>query len=788
MGYANLPPEIVSEAILRSTTEIGDELRDHVIDLLEARGVPVEREIRLGTKKIDVLACIEDDFEDRDIAVECKNYDKNLGQEDVTKIYAEYLSLLQRNEIDGIWIIVRRDFSADAKNWARDQQGLTLFTLAQFEERQFGFKRFVRQVAELFQDQHLDQYYIQQRLSQEEFLIDRIRAWIESDDTRPVAILGGYGMGKTSFCKYLIHELAQEYLKDQSKRVPIYVRLAEIAKEQELDGLLGKMLASRYRLTNYNFQDIMSLNQRGKFVFIFDGFDEMKHALTWDLFKYNFSQINRTVAGDARVIIAGRPNAFLSDAEHSWALRGTRIAGDQKIKLPDWPEYHELTIQPFSQSEAQDFLRQYLLQNLLTRGDAVSEDNLSWIESRVEEFDALVHREDFARPVHLKIFADIATNRSIKLKDFSIYELYDLSTQETIGREMEKAERLPISGEKRARFLEDVGWWLWEKESGRALNFNPSEVPQGIVRRVLSAEQQINDEGLLRELFSGAFIERKFGDNFYFAHRSFLEFFVAKRLERASSERLALGVINTVVNEEILFFLKSGRSFRPFIEYVVTLMERYAGELKLILLEEMHRTFDREEYVRSPSAQQHVDLIFKALPLYDPSDEEKALETFVNLITQDLPSRASQGGFTERAQDAFYFIVDAILFYSSKPEFRSAIEQVASFLVSRIDFPYLRRARQEGFVARRRVRRAHLFEYALVSFSSATLTGAREDASISIDFGRMLEDLSEARKPKITVANRGLPIAAGQFLFIFPASGLPLSANDRDLLVDILRE
>jgi hypothetical protein len=257
----------------------------------------------------------------------------------------------------------------------------------------------------------------------------------------------------------------------------------------------------------------------------------MKHALTWDLFKYNFSQINRAVVDDARVLIAGRPNAFLSDAEHSWALRGTRIAGDQKIKLPDWPEYHELTIQPFSQPEAQTFLRQYLSQDLIANGDSLSDANCSWIETRVEEFDSLVHREDFARPVHLKIFADIATNRSVKLKDFSIYELYELSTQETIGREMEKTERLPISGEKRGKFLEDVGWWLWEKEGGRALNFNPSEVPQGIVRRVLSAEQQMSDESLLRELFSGAFIERKFGDNFYFAHRSFLEFFVAKKLE-----------------------------------------------------------------------------------------------------------------------------------------------------------------------------------------------------------------------------------------------------------------
>ena len=123
-------------------------------------------------------------------------------------------------------------------------------------------------------------------------------------------------------------------------------------------------------------------------------------------------------------------------------------------------------IQPFSKPEAQTFLRQYLTQHLKSRGDLLDTANKDWIETRVDEFDGLAHQEDFSRPVHLKIFADIATNRAIKLKEFSVYELYDLATQETIGREMEKLERLPISGEKRGKFLEDVAWWLWEKDSG----------------------------------------------------------------------------------------------------------------------------------------------------------------------------------------------------------------------------------------------------------------------------------------------------------------------------------
>lgn len=68
-----------------NTVAIGDDLRDHVISLLEARAVKVEREIRLGVKRVDVLATFEDDLERRRIAIECKNLDRNLGQQDVAR-------------------------------------------------------------------------------------------------------------------------------------------------------------------------------------------------------------------------------------------------------------------------------------------------------------------------------------------------------------------------------------------------------------------------------------------------------------------------------------------------------------------------------------------------------------------------------------------------------------------------------------------------------------------------------------------------------------------------------
>lgn len=775
---------------MTSMTEIGDELRDHVIELLEARGFPVKREVRLNTKKIDAIVELEDELVRQTMAIECKNYDRNLRQSEVAQIYTEYHSLFTQKAIDGIWIIVRQDFSADARNWAAGQPGLHLFTIAEFEERQFGFSRYVRQLMEMFNEQDLHQYYVQQRISETEQLNSHVLNWIDGDDPRPIAVLGGYGMGKTSFCKYLVSTLGERYLADRSQRVPIYVRLSEIAKEQELDGLLGKMLASRYRLNNYNFQDIMNLNKRGKFVFIFDGFDEMKHALTWDLFRYNFQQINRTVHGRSRVIIAGRPNAFLSDMEHSWALRGTRIAGERMIRMPDWPEYEEITLQPFSDAEAREFLRRYLESQLSSDASSTPEADAVWIQSRISEFEALSRRNDFARPVHLRIFAELAKRRDLVLKNFSVFDLYEEATHATLGREMEKPERLGISGDNRSKFIQEVAWWLWEKDNGRSLHFNPFAVPTSIIRRVLTAEQQAADDALLRELFSGAFLERKFGDNFYFAHRSFLEFFVAKKLLESSSTgialasavRMTLGVINSSINQEVLEFLKSSGKFASFADFVIDSMNRYAGELKLILLVALAEQLSDKDR-SSIKSQQHIELLFKVLPLYEAKGDGEDIKVFASLIDSDLRSKE-----VGRAQTAFYFIVEAILFNLKSPLFGRLIAGVVNFLVNEVDYKYWRRGQFEPTMPKLRLSRENIFEYVFLksAFVAAEMDSNRQPV-LRVDFGRALNEMNETRRPKITITNRSTPVEPETYVWSVPVHELNLPDADQKTLIERLK-
>ncbi len=606
------------------STDIGDTLRDYVIELLEADGHRLTREPRVNTKRIDIVLNLDDEYVSRKIAIECKNVDHNLSQNELALIYADYLSLVERKSIHEVWVVVRRSYSPEALNWARERSNFEVFTLSEFEERRHGFRSFVRQLSGMFSEGGLDKYYVPQRVGTGKQLEQVVFDWIESDDPRPMALLGGYGMGKTSVCRFLVAELGKRYLEDPMKRVPVFIRLADIAKQQELSGLIAKTLAERYRVKDYHFEKFRKLNEMGKLVLIFDGFDEMKHALSWWEFKYNFSQINSVVKGRAKVIIAGRPNAFLSDFEHDWVLRGIRVAGEQRVRLPEWPEYIEVEMEPFSKDEAKLFLHRYLGAQL--RGsDSLTQAETDWIEKRVAEFNDLKRRDELLRPVHLKIFSDIAADRSIVLRDFSIFELYNIATTRISEREGEKVERALIDPEVRQECIEGIAWWLWDGSGGRALSFNPTDVPFTLIDLAFVGSSDHSVEGMYREIFSGPFVERKLGENYYFAHRSFLEFFVAKKLSRSREQKFSLGLISKNLNPEIISFMREGKLLTQFLNYALDAMQAFSGELEFYLLDAIQKYVD--ETGKKPSDMQlSAEMILRYLFLYANESIEGLIE------------------------------------------------------------------------------------------------------------------------------------------------------------------
>lgn len=775
-----------------STVELGDQLRDYVVGLLEADGHLVVREPRANTKKVDIILRLDDEYVPRIVAIECKNVGHSLSQKELSTIYADHLSLIESKRITEVWVISRLDLSPEARNWADNRANLFAFSIAEFEDRSHGFRKYVRQVVELFTENDLDRYYIQQSLKSGELLRDRIFQWIDGNDTRPIALLGGYGMGKTSFCRYLVSELGRRYLTDAMNRVPIYIRLSDIAKQQELDGLIAKTLAQRYRIKDYHFEKFTRLNEKGKFVLIFDGFDEMKHALSWAEFKFNFSQINSTIKGQAKVIVAGRPNAFLSDDEHNWVLRGVRMSGERVTKLPDWPAYDELEISSFSEEDAINLLRRYLENHLTkTKGETLQASDIEWIDQRIAEFKRLKRRDEMFRPVHTKIFSDIAADPSIQLRDFSVFELYQLATSRISERESTKVERSAIDSDLRQRVIEETAWWLWDKHEGRVLAFKPFEIPSSLVRQAFGPQADLSDEAMYREIFSGSFIERKFGENFFFAHRSFLEFFVAKKMGRSREQTFSLGLINQNINPEILTFMAEGRLIDAFLDHVGQLIQRYSGSLQWVLLSALKEHITRQS-IEVGTYQVPAKMILRYLSIYGAGVDQKIVAELMHLIASDFAAseREKLSIRNEEAESAFYFGSDFVRLNLADPLARPVAELLLRKCMKEVNWHYWSGgSKVTPHVSSLRLSRENLFEYALLR--NARLAAERDRDGhpvLLVDFELLFNDLYSSRPPRIVVTGTEPATSPNPtpLRFSFPNVAEGLLERDRNIALQVL--
>jgi hypothetical protein len=255
-------------------------------------------------------------------------------QKDVAEIYANYLPLLPV-EVDEILIVTRVGIAESAAAMVAASPHLRHLKYVELHANIMDFRAYLNRLVDQYSEDGLNRYYVPPKTLDDEDIEEVVDGWLVDEASQPIAILGSYGLGKTTFMRHIAHKYALRALADATGRIPVFVRLGDIANEQSLEGLLGKIFTATNYVKNYNFSTFIELNRLGRFLIIFDGFDEMKQMLSWNDFKYNLRELNRLVCTNSKVIILGRPTAFLTDAEHNYALHGIKKAGSVGIKSPN---------------------------------------------------------------------------------------------------------------------------------------------------------------------------------------------------------------------------------------------------------------------------------------------------------------------------------------------------------------------------------------------------------------------------------------------------------------------
>lgn len=305
-------------------TNSGDALRDRAAQLLRIKFQDVEVEKQLEATTADVL--FVDDTNPifcRTIAIEAKDWKAKLTSEDIAKIYNLYAPSLTARTIDFLWIIGQHPLSGSPRQSLDRLDAVRYSTFDQFRASLMNFSELLENNVLLFEHTDAAKYFVHTRVRHSgEQLFDYVVKWVASMQSG-LMVYGGYGLGKTTFSMHLASALSEKYKAGDFNRIPIRIALGGLYSKQDLVALICSALSggeSGVAVKDFSYGLFLEMNKQGQYLLILDGFDEMRHAMDLDDFVYTFEQMKPLFAGNAKVIILGRPDSFLTSQEEDQVL------------------------------------------------------------------------------------------------------------------------------------------------------------------------------------------------------------------------------------------------------------------------------------------------------------------------------------------------------------------------------------------------------------------------------------------------------------------------------------
>ena len=229
-----------------------------VSDILRASGFHVVHNMDIDGQQVDVLAEKRFIGSTQKVAVECKDYEAAFGLNEVSLVYAKYHALIEASHVDRVLLVTRNDLTSGAKAYVnRLRREFHHQTLEQLMDSVMEFEGYVQGLISSFASSEEAEYFIPPRAltllePKRAFnLVYEVKRWCGSDEDGPIALVSGYGMGKSTFLRFIAGELGELWVKDKSQRIPVFIDLSTISDEQSLEGLIAKALTVDDNVHNY---------------------------------------------------------------------------------------------------------------------------------------------------------------------------------------------------------------------------------------------------------------------------------------------------------------------------------------------------------------------------------------------------------------------------------------------------------------------------------------------------------------------------------------------------------
>lgn len=330
---------------------------------------------------------------------------------------------------------------------------------------------------------------------------DMIMEWTQKDSRSGLFILGDFGTGKSTICAYMSYRLAAGFLNNTNDRIPIFIPLRYIDRisEESILSVISDVMKTDWETLSW-------LSASGKLVFILDGFDEIVKRTHWKKTLSDFQAIVKLLCkGKSKIIVTCRTHYFLKDSviwgEETELMESLRATKNFKITF----------VQPFKEKQILDLLTRRTRDPYEVWNKIRSTYNLEDLCERPLLLDMIV--STLPRLISLGIPINAAT-------------LYETYTEDWINREDWRSQ---LTRDQKAVLMEKLACDMFVQEK--------SSIPFYDLGQIIKTEFKTKPESEVADYYdydirTCSFFKRDSKGNYFFMHRSFLEFFVAKKIAK----------------------------------------------------------------------------------------------------------------------------------------------------------------------------------------------------------------------------------------------------------------
>ncbi|MEG4029742.1 MULTISPECIES: WD40 domain-containing protein [unclassified Microcoleus] len=438
---------------------------------------------------------------------------------------------VEKQRTDEGWLVTARRISRAARDEVEkdENRDLACYTFDELLDQDADFTAYLDWLETEITSREIDTKYVPLACTKEEIDPDTHRkigvshydgrdGWIEgyidlwlNDPVKEhISVLGEFGTGKTWFAMHYAWMALQRYRDAQKRglerpRLPLVIPLRDYAKAVSVESLFSEFFFRKHEIPLAGYSAFEQLNRMGKFLLIFDGFDEMAAKCDRQETINNFWELAKTVVPGAKVILTCRTEHF-PEGKEGRALFNAELQASTTILTGETPQFEVLELEKFNDEQI---------------GQALSFQTEAATVEKVMGNPQLLDlaRRPVMTELILEALPDIEAGKPVDMSRIYLY-----AVRRKIERDI-KAERTFTSVADKLYFLCELSW---EMLSTNQMSLNYRGFPDRIRNLFGSVVQEEKDlDHWHYDMMGQTMLIRNADGDYTPAHRSLLEFFVA---------------------------------------------------------------------------------------------------------------------------------------------------------------------------------------------------------------------------------------------------------------------